>query len=104
VPIECVEKFESRQVTTGQNPSVELRYVIRGTNSDVEARSALLAGSPATIHNELASITAVANDHNGGPYAIVAALPTGESVAFDLTNLRFMFSVVLPYVIWYPRR
>ncbi|HQL54779.1 MAG TPA: hypothetical protein PLQ87_08720 [Phycisphaerae bacterium] len=48
MPIECVEKFESRQVTTGQNPSVELRYVIRGTNSDVEARAALLAGSPAT--------------------------------------------------------
>ncbi|MEW6249190.1 MAG: hypothetical protein AB1716_00960 [Planctomycetota bacterium] len=47
MPIECVEKFESRQVTTGQNPSVELRYVIRGTNEDVEARTALLAGSPA---------------------------------------------------------
>ena len=46
--IECVEKFESRLITTGQQPSVELRYVIRGTNSDVEARSALLAGSPAT--------------------------------------------------------
>lgn len=46
--IECVEKFESRQVTTGQQPSVELRYVIRGTNSDVEARTALLAASPAT--------------------------------------------------------
>jgi len=44
--IECVEKFESRQVTTGQQPSVELRYVIRGTNDDVEARNALLANSP----------------------------------------------------------
>ncbi len=48
MPVECVEKFESRQVTTGQNPSVELRYVIRGTNDDIEARNALLAGSPAT--------------------------------------------------------
>ncbi len=48
MPVEVVEKFESRQVTTGQNPSVELRYVIRGTNDDVEARAALLAGSPAT--------------------------------------------------------
>jgi len=46
VPIECVEKFESRQVTTGRNPSVELRYTIRGTNDDIEARDALLANSP----------------------------------------------------------
>jgi len=47
MPIECVEKFESRQVTTGRDPSVELRYIIRGTNSDVEARAALIASSPA---------------------------------------------------------
>jgi len=45
--VECVEKFESRQVTTGRNPSVELRYVIRGTNDDIEARNALLSNSPA---------------------------------------------------------
>ncbi len=47
--IECVEKFESRQVTTGQQPSAELRYNIRGTNDDVAARSALAAAAPAAF-------------------------------------------------------
>jgi hypothetical protein len=46
VPVEVLEKFESRQITTGSNPSVELRYAIRGTNDDIEARNALVAGSP----------------------------------------------------------
>ena len=48
MPVEVVEKFESRLVTTGSSPSVELRYVIRGTNDDIEARNALVAFSPAT--------------------------------------------------------
>lgn len=47
MPVEVVEKFESRLVTTGTNPSVELRYTIRGTDDDVEARGALVANSPA---------------------------------------------------------
>ena len=47
MPVEVVEKFESRLVTTGTNPTVELRYTIRGTNDDIEARSALAANSPA---------------------------------------------------------
>jgi len=47
VPVEVVEKFESRLVTTGANPSVELRYTIRGTNDDIEARNALVNASPA---------------------------------------------------------
>ncbi len=46
MPVEVLEKFESRQVTTGNNPSVELRYTIRGTNDDVEARSNLVATAP----------------------------------------------------------
>jgi len=48
MPVEVVEKFESRQVTTGQSPAVELRYVIRGTNDDAEARTALVEASPIT--------------------------------------------------------
>lgn len=48
MPVEVVEKFESRLITTGTNPSVELRYVIRGTNDDIEARNALVAFSPST--------------------------------------------------------
>ncbi len=47
MPVEVTEKFESRLVTTGTNPSVELRYTIRGTDDDVEARNALVANSPA---------------------------------------------------------
>ena len=43
------EKFESRLVTTGQNPSAELRYNVRGTNDDIEARSALSAAAPAVF-------------------------------------------------------
>ncbi len=46
--IEVVEKFDSRQITTGTSPAVELRYVIRGTDNDVAARNALVAGSPPT--------------------------------------------------------
>lgn len=48
MPVEVFEKFDSRQVTTGSNPGVELRYGIRGTNDDAEAHAALLAAAPAT--------------------------------------------------------
>ncbi len=47
MPVTVEEKFESRAVTRGANPSVELRYVIRGTNDDVEAANELAANSPA---------------------------------------------------------
>ncbi|MBK9128174.1 MAG: hypothetical protein IPM13_10280 [Phycisphaerales bacterium] len=40
------ERFDSRQVTTGQNASVELRYTVRGTNDDVEARAAVADAAP----------------------------------------------------------
>ncbi len=46
MPVTVEEKFESRQVTTGTSPSVELRYNVRGTNDDVAARSALVAAAP----------------------------------------------------------
>lgn len=46
MPVEVVERFESRQGTTGNNPSVELHYHVRGTNDDVEARAALAALAP----------------------------------------------------------
>jgi len=50
MPLTAEEKFESRLVTTGNNPSAELRYVIRGTNDDVQARAALAAASLATFN------------------------------------------------------
>lgn len=40
------EKFDSREVTTGQKPTAELRYVVRGTNDDAKARNALASHSP----------------------------------------------------------
>jgi hypothetical protein len=49
MPVTVDEKFDSRLVTTGQNPSAELRYNIRGTNDDVEVRSALAAAAPAAF-------------------------------------------------------
>ncbi|MEW6249206.1 MAG: hypothetical protein AB1716_01040 [Planctomycetota bacterium] len=48
MPVTVEEKFESRQVTTGSNPAVELRYVIQGTDDDVTARAALVSASPTT--------------------------------------------------------
>jgi len=43
------EKFESRRITTDvSNPSVELRYTVRDTNDDVEARAALADASPSS--------------------------------------------------------
>lgn len=49
MPVTVEEKFESRLVTTGQNPSAELRFNIRGTNDDVQARTALAAAAPSTF-------------------------------------------------------
>jgi hypothetical protein len=40
------EKAESRESTTGDSASVELQYVIRGTASDLEAKSALGDAAP----------------------------------------------------------
>ena len=47
MPATVDEKFESRLITTGANPAAELRYAVRGTDDDVEARAALEAASPA---------------------------------------------------------
>ncbi len=49
MPIEVLEKVESRRVTTGDNPAAEYRYVIRGTADPVAARTALLATSPTLV-------------------------------------------------------
>jgi len=46
MPVTVEEKFDSRETTSGK--SVELTYVIRGTDDDVEAMSALKATAPLT--------------------------------------------------------
>jgi len=46
VSITVEEKFDSRNVTSGENATAELRFVIRGTTSDIEARVALEDATP----------------------------------------------------------
>jgi len=48
VPITVTEKFESRRSTSGDNPSAELVYTVRGTTEDLAARNAAEAQSPDT--------------------------------------------------------
>jgi len=73
VPVTVEEKFESRLVTTGQNASAELRYVVRGTNDDVEARTALVNASPL-----------VYDLYNTGIYLLVRESLTLEPVGDEL--------------------
>ena len=40
------EKWESRQSSDGENPSVDLRYIVQGTDDDLVAKSALTQASP----------------------------------------------------------
>ncbi|MCP4594497.1 MAG: hypothetical protein GY842_27515 [bacterium] len=46
MPVTVDENFESRTVTTGQNPAIELRYTVRGTNNQWEATAAMGPASP----------------------------------------------------------
>lgn len=46
MPITVSEKWESRETTVGESPSVDLIYIVRGTDSDVAAKAALAATSP----------------------------------------------------------
>ncbi len=47
MPIAVSEKWDSREGTTGESASTDLRYIIRGTDDDTAARDALVANSPA---------------------------------------------------------
>lgn len=40
------EKWESRETTEGESPSIDLIYIVRGTDNDLVAKSALAASSP----------------------------------------------------------
>ena len=46
MPITVAEKWDSREGTQGEGASTDLRYIIRGTDDDAEAKSALVAGLP----------------------------------------------------------
>ena len=46
MPIYVDEKWESRPTTEGETPSIDLIYIVRGTDDDLAAKAALLAASP----------------------------------------------------------
>jgi len=49
MPIEVREKFDSRRLTKGQNPSAELAFIVLGTDDAITARDALEDGSDETF-------------------------------------------------------
>ena len=52
MPITVREKFQSRQTSMGESPQIDLAYTIDGTDDDLAAKAALLAGSP-TVYDGL---------------------------------------------------
>ena len=52
MPITIDEKFDSRETTIGENSSIELLYVIRGTDDDVIVKAVIAAVSP-TVYEGL---------------------------------------------------
>lgn len=46
MPVTVEEKWDSRETTISEDSSVELRYIIRGTDDDAVANSNLLSASP----------------------------------------------------------
>ena len=46
MPITVHEKWESRESTEGESPSIDLIYIVRGTADDLAAKAALAAASP----------------------------------------------------------
>ncbi len=65
MPVVIEEKFDSRLSVAGDNPSVELRYIVFGTSDDLEAKSELAATSPDTydgLPRQTIQIEPLAND------------------------------------------
>lgn len=46
MPIAVHEKWESRESTVGESPSIDRVYIVRGTASDLAAKAALAAATP----------------------------------------------------------
>ncbi len=65
MPISVAEKFDSRVSTSGQNASVELRYVVFGTDDDLAAKAELASESPTSydsLPRQSIEIEPLAND------------------------------------------
>ncbi|MCA9249612.1 MAG: hypothetical protein KDA54_00635 [Phycisphaerales bacterium] len=57
------ERFESRLVTMGNDPTAELRYTVYGTNDDYSARVTVQAGSPVAFDVYLDGSLVLWRDH-----------------------------------------
>jgi len=92
LPVVVEEKFDSRLSITGPNPSVELRYIVFGTSSDLTAKSELADEAPEVyddLPRQTIEIEPLANDVWEGTvrYGITESSPppqTGDSAfSFD---------------------
>jgi hypothetical protein len=73
LPVTVEEKFDSRTVSTGQNASAELRYNVRGTSDDAQARAALRDQTPISF-----------DLYNDGVYLLIRDSLTVQPVGNDL--------------------
>ena len=65
MPVVIEEKFDSRLSVAGDNPSVELRYIVFGTSDDLVAKSELASASPSEyddLPRQSIQIEPLAND------------------------------------------
>ena len=83
------EKFDSRETIEGDNPSITLKYIIKDTESDIEAKTLLWSTAP-TIYDGLIRQTWGVEYH--GPalwvgsvrYGLLPPMETGQSsFSFD---------------------
>lgn len=89
------EKWESRQTREGKDPSIELTYLIDGTDDDIAAKLAFAAGLPTTYDGLF--LSGIEDLHRIGQnewlgvarygYAHIRTLAVGESeYSFDTTG------------------
>jgi hypothetical protein len=89
MPVTVEERWESRPSTQGDQPSVDLLYVVRGTDDDIVAHNNLLATAP-VFYNGLvrqsSHVERIAETAWEGTvrYGLLEPLDTGESsFSFD---------------------
>ena len=84
MPVTVEEKWDSRETTLGDGASVDLRFVIRGTDDDVAAHANLLAVSPPLyggLVRQTSHIERIAEDAWEGSvrYGLLEPPETGDS-------------------------
>ena len=89
MPVTVEEKWDSRETTLGESSSVDLRYLIRGTDDDVLAHQSLLAAAPVLyggLVRQSSHIERIAEDAWEGSvrYGLLEPPETGDSTfSFD---------------------